>query len=82
MQQRTTLLLPTQLTYKYLSPDLSVSTCLWCRAAAWRATAVFQRLMQNSFVRSAPEILSTSSRSRRRTSSGDTGEGGAKHKDT
>lgn len=70
----------TYTTHLYLSPNLSLSTCLWCRAAAWRVTAVFQRSMQSSFVRSAPKILSTSSRSRRRTSSGDTGEGGVKHK--
>lgn len=53
---------------------LSRVSNLSLRAAVWPVTAVFHQAMPSSFALSAPKIRCTSSRSRRRTSSGDTGE--------
>lgn len=59
----------------YLSlTRLSPVSHLSLRAAVWPVTAVFRQAMPSSFALSAPKIRCTSSRSRRRTSSGDTGE--------
>lgn len=77
--------LPTILFFSLLSttcllslPHLSV--CL--RAVVWPVTAACRQVMPSSFVLCAPEILSMSSQSRRKTSSGGTGEGWASCGDT